>query len=887
MNVPSVRKGSFILFLAALLFACAVPAAKVSYASVPTGWNYQDIGSPGLAGSSSFSGGTFTVSGSGWDIWGASDQFQFAYYPLNGDGTIVARVVSQQNTDGWAKAGVMIRESLGADAKFVAAEATPSNGVHAQYRTATGGNGSDAAGPASAAPVWLKLVRAGSSFSAYSSSDGVNWGTAFATVTVSMASSVYAGLAVTSHNGSSLSQATFTDVSNASGGSGGGSALPRTMGINIENPGDSSNLKIFANAYKTTRIGSPNNPTDGSYPIDSAGNPTGDFGLFMWDAGGFINDTQGTYAIQFTGSADVSVLMGDATMTTPVAYNSATNTSTGSMTVNTNSTVELRFVNTKRTAGSPAGSGVANVKIMRPVSPGSTTSYSTSTVFTTPFKDIITNDFHAKAIRYMDFTATNGKTAEANWSDRVVPANVQSLPGGTGYGWQGKGGSWEYAVMLANETNTDMWIDIPVAATDDYLTKLAQLIKYGSDGTNPYTSPQANPVYPPLNANLNVYVEYANELWNFAGAFGQSGWNLDRAVAEVNAGGSSLNYDGETNQWTWGWRRQARRTVEISNAFRSVFGDGAMMTRIRPVLEWQQGNGQNTAGIMLNFIDNWFGNRDGNHVSGPHPVNYYIWGGSGSAYYNPDNSSDSLSLSNIWTSQTYSTPNWAGPQSTDASYAAAFGLKRTAYEGGPSMDNTGHSEAVKESAWNDSRMASNVVSHQQFWEQYGGDVLMYFTFTGSNHSGYYQWEFVKDMNNPVTTSPKLQGIGTLNGGSKESATIGAAVGTSVDGNAWSAINRGWGTPGTGSLFMNGTDLRWASYNYHSGTSGTHSAVVAYSASAAAVATVFIDGKEAGTISAGAGSSTFTSPGISLDAGLHSVRVAIKSGSLTVNSVQLQ
>ncbi|MEI9984560.1 MAG: hypothetical protein WDN69_15960 [Aliidongia sp.] len=37
-----------------------------------------------------------------------------------------------------------------------------------------------------------------------------------------------------------------------------------------------------------------------------------------------------------------------------------------------------------------------------------------------------------------------------------------------------------------------------VFASDDYVTKLAQLLAYGSDGVNPYTSPQADPVYPPL-----------------------------------------------------------------------------------------------------------------------------------------------------------------------------------------------------------------------------------------------------------------------------------------------------------------------------------------------------------------------------------------------------
>lgn len=888
MHSPIARKTVALLLAAMLFLTLAAPLMKVSHAAVPTGWSSADIGSPGLAGSSSFSGGVFTVNGSGADIWNIADQFHFAYYSLTGDGTLIAKVTSQQNTDGWAKAGVMIRDSLAADAKQAAVFATPSNGLHMQYRATAGGTTAEAPSSASGTlPVWLKIVRSGSSFSTYSSADGVTWSSAIATAAISMGSTVYAGLAVSSHTNAAISQVTFTDVTNTSTGSSGAGTLPRTMGINIENPGDSSNLKIFANAYKTTRIGSAADPLDGSYPIDGSGNPIHDFGLFLWDAGGnYIHDTQGVYTVQFNGSATVATAMGDASMTTPVAYDAGTNTSTGKFTVNTNSSVELKFTNTKRTSASAANTGVTNVKIMRPISPGSTTSYPTSTTFTDNFKNIITNNLKAKIIRYMDFTATNGKTAEVNWSDRLLPANVQSLPGGTGFGWQGRGGSWEYAVQLANETNTDMWIDIPVSASSDYITKLAQLIKYGSDGTNPYTSTQSNPIYAPLASTHNVYIEYANELWNFAGAFSQSQWNLNKAASEIAAGGSNLNYDGETNQWVLGWRRQANRTVEISNAFRAVFGDSDMLTRIRPVLEWQQDNGQNTAGTMLNFLDNWYGNRDGSHVGTPHPVNYYIWGGSGSAYYNPDNASDSLSLSNIWTSQTYGTTNWVGPQTHDSAYAAAFGLKRTAYEGGPSMDNTGHSESIKESAWNNAQMATSVVDHQKFWEQYGGDVLMYFTLTGSDHAGYYQWEFVKDMSNPVTTSPKMQGIGTLNAGSKENVTVGASIGSTVDGNNWSALNRGYGTPGSGSFYMNGTDTKWASYSFHSTGSGTYSAKINYSTGGAAQLSVFIDGVSAGTITSSGGSATYTSSTSSLSSGLHSIRVYVVSGTATINNVQL-
>jgi len=670
----------------------------------------------------------------------------------------------------------------------------------------------------------------------------------------------------------------------------------RYIGINIEHPSDSSNLKIFANAYKTVRLGSPNNPSDNSVPVDGNSDPTKDFGIFLWDAGGFIADTQGSYAISFNGQADVSVTMGDASIPGGITYNSSTNTSTGTMVVNTNSSVQLKFVNTKRTASSALNTGITNIKIMRPVSPGSTTSYSPSTLFTDTFQNIIKNDFKANGIRFMDFTSTNGKTAEVQWADRVRPSMPQQSSG-SGYGWQGRGASWEYAILLCNTLGVDAWINVPVAVSDDYITKLAQLFKYGSDGTNPYTSTQTNPVYPPLNPNLKLFVEYSNELWNTASAFSQTHWNKDKAVAEVNAGGSNLNYDGTTNEWTLAWRRTAKRTVEISNIFRGVFGDSDMMTRVRPVLEWQQGNGQATASTMLTFIDNWYGNRDGNHVTTPRPVNYYIWGGSGSAYYNPDNSSDSLTLSNIWSSESMDPANWAGNQTIDASWAAMFGLKRTAYEGGPSLDNTGHSESIKEQAWNDSRMATEIVEHQKAWENYGGDMLFYFTFAGMRNTGYYQWEYVKDMNNPRNTSPKLQGIYSLNGGAKEPVTIGTAVSSSVNGNGWSLNNRGWGSPGSGSVTLHtqpdqwgSAPIQWASYTFRSSAAGSFTASVSYSSSNAAEVEVYVDGTYVGkiTTSGTSGSTvTYNAPAISLGSGLHAVRLYCKSGPISISSVSLQ
>ncbi len=125
-SVPRFVSAAIVL----LLFATIVKA------QLPGGWSSTDIGSPGLAGSSSYAAGTWTVRGSGADIWGTSDQFQFAYNnAVTNYSVIVARVTAQDNTHAWAKAGVMFRDSTAADSMFAMAVATPGNGVSFQWRT--------------------------------------------------------------------------------------------------------------------------------------------------------------------------------------------------------------------------------------------------------------------------------------------------------------------------------------------------------------------------------------------------------------------------------------------------------------------------------------------------------------------------------------------------------------------------------------------------------------------------------------------------------------------------------------------------------------------------------------------------------------------------------
>jgi hypothetical protein len=151
--------------------------------------------------------GTITMSGGGTDIWNTADQFRFAYKQLNGDGTITAKVESIDNTDAWAKVGVMIRESIDPGSRFAAVYATPGNGVRYQARVLNGGaatSDTSVATPAQIAlktPVWIKVERKGGSFSGFYSTDGAKWTSmSWNPQTINMGASVQIGLAVTGHD---------------------------------------------------------------------------------------------------------------------------------------------------------------------------------------------------------------------------------------------------------------------------------------------------------------------------------------------------------------------------------------------------------------------------------------------------------------------------------------------------------------------------------------------------------------------------------------------------------------------------------------------------------------------------------------------------------------
>ena len=179
---------------------------------LPSPWVSHDVGAVGTPGSASHSAGVFTLKGSGADIWGVADGFQFVYQVVNGDSQIVARVTGVQNTNPYAKAGVMFRDGTGASAADVILDVKPDGCVEFMSRPSANTATAFVAGSACEQPAWLRLSRIGSTFSAAVSADGATW-SAVGTTTVTMAATAAIGLAVTSHDNAALNTSTFDTVS--------------------------------------------------------------------------------------------------------------------------------------------------------------------------------------------------------------------------------------------------------------------------------------------------------------------------------------------------------------------------------------------------------------------------------------------------------------------------------------------------------------------------------------------------------------------------------------------------------------------------------------------------------------------------------------------------
>jgi hypothetical protein len=191
--------------------------------ALPFPWQHRDIGAVAKAGSAQYGGGVFTLSGSGADIWGTADELQYAYVDHNATDNrngveVIAHVDSVQNVNAWTKAGVMIRSTLDPSSPQASVFVSPSKGIAFQRRLAQGGSSFSTAGPAIAAPVWLRITMQPNGFGEtvhayYKKNVGDPWTSIGQDNTATVWDQPFSGLAVSSHADGTLATGVFSSVS--------------------------------------------------------------------------------------------------------------------------------------------------------------------------------------------------------------------------------------------------------------------------------------------------------------------------------------------------------------------------------------------------------------------------------------------------------------------------------------------------------------------------------------------------------------------------------------------------------------------------------------------------------------------------------------------------
>jgi hypothetical protein len=487
-------------------------------------------------------------------------------------------------------------------------------------------------------------------------------------------------------------------------------AAPTHLGANLQPITDWSFTPVYVDLmHQARKFGSPKAPWDESAALGRDGWPVGDFGVVLMIGASKYAGNAGNYKLSFNGRARVAATASSAKVTN-LSYDAGQNRSSADVVMPANEDqLMLSFTDT--------GAGIKNVQLIRP-------GYDAHNppLFTKVFLNHIVR---FKTLRFMDWLRTNNNPV-TTWDSRAAPDKVH---------YASKAGvPWEHIIALANQNRHDIWINIPIAADDDYVLHLARLLKQT------------------LNADTRVYIEYSNEIWN--GAFEQYNSNRAMAISQVwNNPASVLAYDGQTKPALMAFRRVALRLKEFSDIFRGVYGDASMLSTIRPVLGFQVVQAM-TARYGLDFINAVYG-----------PPSRYFYAIAGAPYFDlgDQQTTDGLSTEQVLQAMDASIkrPSIVPLLESDLALASWYGLKFLAYEAGPATFGPG-SLAAKKAANLDPRMQDLCVDHLSRWYRQGGGMLMWFMAgAGDWDTRFGTWELTTDLSLPPT--PKIKCMDTVLG----------------------------------------------------------------------------------------------------------------------------
>ena len=480
------------------------------------------------------------------------------------------------------------------------------------------------------------------------------------------------------------------------------------LGANLQPIRDWSFTPVYVDLmHQARKFGSPIAPWDEAAALGADGWPVGDFGVVLLTGASKYSGNAGTYKLSFRGQAEVKGIATSATVINP-SYDAAHDLSRADVVLAANEDqLILAFTGT--------ATGIKDVKVIRP-------GYDAANppLFTQAFLSHIAR---FKTLRFMDWLRTNNNPV-TSWESRSTPEKTHYA--------SNAGVPWEHIVALANQTQKDIWINLPIGVDDNYVLQLARLLKQT------------------LHANAKVYIEYSNEIWN--GGFEQYNSNRALAMSEVKANPTStLIYDGTTKQDLIAFRRVAKRLKEFSDIFRGVYGDIAMFGTVRPVLGFQVVQAI-TAQLGLDFVADLYG-----------PPGRFFYAIAGAPYFDlgDQQTVEGLSTAQVLTAMSNSIQRASivSDLEADQALAAWYGLKFLAYEGGSATFGPG-SLAAKKAANLDPRMLDLCVDYLSRWYRQGGDMMMWFMAgAGDWDTRYGTWELTTDLALPDT--PKIKCMDTV------------------------------------------------------------------------------------------------------------------------------
>ncbi|WP_415383215.1 hypothetical protein [Halosimplex sp. TS25] len=265
---------------------------------------------------------TITIEGAGYDIWNARDEFHYYYTEVDGDFDVSVRVDSLEDTDDWARAGLMVRQTLNDDAEHAMIRKTPGNDTSFQWRSDDGnqaesttsddGSGEAEVSGGTMTATWQRLVRSDDTIEAYGSTDGENW-TLIADISpgeIDFAGSAYVGLAVCSHNEGTLTTAQFSNLSGLSPGSNEDIGSVEVAGSVSTDSGDGGDGGSDTDPVVSTGSASSVDESSAtlSGALDDLGGASSADAYFEWrESGASAWTATGAQTVSSTGSYDRTV----------------------------------------------------------------------------------------------------------------------------------------------------------------------------------------------------------------------------------------------------------------------------------------------------------------------------------------------------------------------------------------------------------------------------------------------------------------------------------------------------------------------------------------------------------------------------------------------------